>query len=376
MRDRADLSRPNPRFRRIVDYARKRNPFYAEWIRDPDRIPILDRKTFIENNDRILDGNKVIATTSGSTGMPVRIAKSPDSTAKDLADIERMVEWLGGRLPVVEILHHRDKRPHRSHLDINTPVPEQMEYLRRSHKEWGACAIITYPTNGVMLAQHATDKGMETSFIKRFGFIGESFTSSQRDQVQQVFPNAQVWSSYSSMEFGMIALQCPHEPDFHHIMSHKLFVEVLDEEDQPCEDGKVGRLVITDYFNTACPFIRYELGDLAAFNPCPCGWIQLPAFGAIHGKVRGALLHRSGRRVMFTDLSISFCAMPEVKQYQVIQESLEDFTVKLVATENIDKGVHEAFVEHFGYAPNLSIEYLDFIPREKSGKFHAAICKV
>lgn len=376
MPPKARTPKPPAKFWRIVDHARKNNPFYAEWLSDPKNIPILDRKTFLANNDKILNGNKVLATTSGSTGMPVRISKSEQSAKISEQDTERFVQWIGGHTPVVQIYHHGDKPPDRSRLDINAKIPDQIEYLLEANRTWQACSINTYPTNAVLLAQHILDKGVDMSCYTRIVLMGEQFESGQRAIIESAFTSARVWSNYSSMEFGMISAECPHNAEFQHIMADKLFIEVVDEDGHPCVPGQVGRIIATDYYNTACPFIRYELGDLAAMDTCPCGWIKLPAFSAIHGKVRGALLHRSGQRVMFTDLSIAFCAMREVKQYQVIQETLEDFTVKVATTEKIDEKIREAIKEHFGYMPNLKIEYLDHIPREKSGKFHAAICKV
>ena len=68
--------------------------------------------------------------------------------------------------------------------------------------------------------------------------------------------------------------------------------------------------------------------------------------------------------------------MPGMQQYQVIQETLDEFTVKVVASRNLDEEIHRAFLDHFAYRPRLTIKYLDVIPREPSGKFHAAICRV
>jgi hypothetical protein len=78
---------------------------------------------------------------------------------------------------------------------------------------------------------------------------------------------------------------------------------------------------------------------------------------------------------MFIDLSVAIRDLPGMRQYQVIQETLDDFTVKVVAAHNVEEGIRKAFFEHFGYLPNLTLEYVDAIPREPSGKFHASICK-
>lgn len=237
-------------------------------------------------------------------------------------------------------------------------------------------ALVTYPTNALMLAQAVLETGRDMGFLRRLGLMSEAFDPAQRDYIQSAFPNALIWSSYSSMEFGIIAAQCPHEPGFLHIMADCFRVEVLDDNDRECPDGQVGRIVITDYFNEWSPLIRYEIGDLAVRERCPCGRIRLPAFSAVHGKVRGALKHRSGQRVLFTDLSVALRDLPGMKQYQVIQEDLERFTIRLVTEEPLEHEIAAAFESHFGYRPQLAFEYHDSLPREPNGKFHASICRI
>ncbi len=363
------------KFQHIVDHARETNPFYAEWLFGRDSVPILTRRTLLENNDRILNGYPVTATTSGSTGMPVRISMSPQRHALTHKNNQRFIQWLGGPMIRSQIIYPRSA-PTDEILDIKSPIEQQIEYLIQRYEKARAIALITYPTNALMLAQAVLESGRDMGFLRRLGLISEAFDPSQRAYIQSAFPNARIWSSYSSMEFGIISAECPHEPGFQHIMADCFRVEVLDENDRECPHGQTGRIVITDYYNTWSPLIRYEIGDLAVREPCPCGRIRLPAFSAVHGKVRGALKHRSGQRVLFADLSVALRDLPGMKQYQVIQEDLERFTVRLVMEEPLEQEIAAAFESHFGYRPQLTFEYHDVLPRDPNGKFHASICKV
>jgi phenylacetate-CoA ligase len=206
---------------------------------------------------------------------------------------------------------------------------------------------------------------------------GEAVEPGQVDLVRQAFPKAQVWTTYSSMEFALIAFMCPYEPEFHHLSAHRLGIEILGEDGSPVGIGERGRVVVTDYFNRRSPFIRYEIGDLAVPGKCPCGRIRMPALQRVDGKIRGALLHRDGRRVVFTDLSVALRDTAGMRQYQVIQDGLEDFTVNLVANRNLDVEVRAAIHNHFGYHPeHVTMHYVDEIPREHNGKFHASICRI
>jgi phenylacetate-CoA ligase len=369
------MSEEDAKFDAIVAYARETNPFYAEWLEGKESVPILTRRILQENNDRILNGHPITGKTSGSSGMPVRISMSP-RRHRILRDITaRYTEWIGGPLISSVIVSPRDLSP-QSELSAAAPLEQQIEWLIKRHEHAGAVALITYPTNGMMLAEAILEHERDMGFMRRVGLLGESFDREQRTYIQSAFPNALVYSTYSSVEFGMISGQCPHEPDFHHIMTDCYRVEVLDDNECACPEGEIGRVIITDYFNECSPLIRYEIGDLAARGSCPCGRIPFPSFSAVLGKVRGTLKHRSGQRVVFFDLSIALRDVPGMKQYQVVQEELERFTVRLVMDEPREEEIAAVFEAHFGYRPQLTFEYQDFIAREPSGKFHASICRI
>lgn len=369
-------------FTRLVAWAAEYHPFYRERLNNPaQHIPLLGRETILAHNEELLNGFPETARTSGSTGIPVRISQSAERVAMENQDTSLFVSWLGGPLPRARIIHTADKEHQAQLLDIKSSLEQQISFIRQRHEEAGAVAVTTYPSNAEALSRAVIEQDIDFGYIRRFGVYAESFDRRQEALIRRAFPNAMIWSTYSSMEFGMIAARCPHEPEYHHIMAHKLGVEILNDNDQPCAPGETGRLVITDYFNKRSPLIRYDIGDLAAPAECPCGKIQLPGLTHIAGKVRGLLKHRDGRRVLFADLSVALRDIPGVKQYQVIQETLEEFLLRIVllpATDRtmLEPSVHAAFEAHFGYRPHIRIRYESHIGRGDNGKFYASICKI
>jgi phenylacetate-coenzyme A ligase PaaK-like adenylate-forming protein len=364
------------KFAAIVRHARQTNPFYAEWIPPGGPVPILTRAIFQANNDRILNGQPVTGTTSGSTGTPVRISSGAPRSAMEARDHRMVMGWLGGRLPRTEFVFPRSEQRREGLYTIHTPVPEQLAILKARHAAIGAVSLVTYPSNAVLLAQAILDAGGGFEFIRRVGLMSEAVDPGQMALVQRAFPNAHIWRTYSAIEFGAIGYECPHEPGFYHLMSHKLGIEVVDDDGEPAAPGAIGRLVLTDYFNRRMPIIRYDIGDLAAFGRCPCGKIPFPALREVLGKVRGCLLHPNGRRIPFVDLSVALRDLPGMRQYQVIQEERTRFTVNLVAPPSVEAGVRAAFAKEFGAEPEIAFRYLDEIPRDPSGKFYISICKV
>jgi phenylacetate-coenzyme A ligase PaaK-like adenylate-forming protein len=363
------------RFQRIVRHARRTNPFYRRWIPEGGPVPVLPRKIFQECNDEILDGRVPNSCTSGSSGTPVRLFMSPERHALNRRAAELHVKHLGGGLPQVAFIYPHGKTGP-AIVSVHTPIPGQVEILRRAHRERQVAAMITYPSNAVLLSQAWLDSGQDGSFLHRVGLMAETIDPGQIALIRRAFPNARIWSNYSAMEFGLIAFQCPYEPEFHHAATGKLGLEILDENGGPCPAGRLGRVVVTDYFNSETPFIRYELGDLAAFASCPCGKIALPALQNIIGKVLGCLRHRDGHRTPFVDLSIALRDMPGMRQFQVVQEEIERFHVRVCGPPELDEKIGAAFEREFGYRPQIDIEHVEEIPREPSGKFFHAICRV
>jgi phenylacetate-CoA ligase len=364
------------RYSHIIRHARRANPFYRRWIPEGGPVPILTRQVLQEHNEEILNGHTPNKRTSGSTGTPVSVHHSDPRKALNHHARKIFVQHLGGSLPNLSIVYPHGEENNDHTVHVLTPVPEQLEILRRQHVERRVSAFVTYPSNAVLLSQEILDRGGDYAFIRRVGLMSESIDPGQTALIRQAFPNAVVWSNYSSMEFGLISFQCPYEADFHHAAAGKLGIEILDAQGRDCDPGQVGRLVITDYYNFESPLIRYEIGDLAAFATCPCGKIALPALGQILGKVRGCLLHRDGRRIPFIDLSVALRDLPGMRQYQVIQEGVEDFCVKVAASLALDAEIRAVFLKEFGYAPCIAIEAVESIPRDPNGKFYASICRI
>ena len=102
-----------------------------------------------------------------------------------------------------------------------------------------------------------------------------------------------VWETYSCEEIGNIATSCPNGEALH-VVAESVLVELLDDDDQPCEEGAIGRVVVTDLHNFATPLVRYDLGDFAQVVPrCPCGR-GLPTIGRVVGREANRLRRPDG----------------------------------------------------------------------------------
>lgn len=112
--------------------------------------------------------------------------------------------------------------------------------------------------------------------------FGQGLTADQQNLFQASF-GARSFSIYSSIEGGQMGYQCGDRLHYH-LNPELVLVEILAADGRTCSPGEQGRVVITPFFSTASPLIRYEQGDSAELQPpCTCN-SNLPVIGNISGR--------------------------------------------------------------------------------------------
>jgi len=75
-----------------------------------------------------------------------------------------------------------------------------------------------------------------------------------------------------------------------------------------------------------------------------------------------------------------FTDQPNIVEGQIIQETLTDFIVKVVPTENFtendEQDLRQRMVQRLGKDVNVTVQKVGLILRTKAGKFQAVISKV
>jgi phenylacetate-CoA ligase len=259
-------------------------------------------------------------------------------------------------------------------MRITIDVARQAEWLQQVNPDY----LLTYPTNLAALLQQFERRGIKLPRLRQVRSIGETLPAELREAARKSL-GVEIADTYSSQEVGSIALQCP-ESGMYHVMSESMIVEVLDEHEQPCPPGQVGRVVITDLHNFATPLIRYDIGDYAEVGgACPCGR-GLPLLKRIAGRERNMLLLPDGSRHWPLVGSYYYRDVAPVRQYQVIQRNRELMEVRLVAdsplTDAQEGRLTEMVHEALGFPFQLHFVYFSGeIPRGPGGKFEEFICE-
>ncbi len=262
-------------------------------------------------------------------------------------------------------------------LNIHSTVDEQAEWLQRRNPDY----LLTYPSNLLALLQHSQKHGWRLSRLRHARTFGELLEPRVRQLCQSVW-GLNIVDMYSSQEVGYIALQCP-ESEHYHVQAENVLVEVLDDQGRLCAPGQIGRVVVTALHNFAMPLLRYDIGDYAQVGgTCSCGR-GLPVLKRIMGRQRNMVLLPDGRS-RWPSIELANTAeladFPPIHQFQLVQRSLQDMEMRLVALRPLSVAEEERLrgwiIAAVGHPFNVRFLYVDSIPRSSLGKFEDFRCEV
>lgn len=202
--------------------------------------------------------------------------------------------------------------------------------------------------------------------IKSIIATSEKLNEYERKQSQFYF-DCPIYGRYSNADNGIMAQNTiNHTSDFQiNHASYKL--EVLNvNTNKHVKVGEVGKIVITDLFNFAMPFIRYDTGDLAEYKEIKDGY---PVLSKIFGRRMDAVYSTQGKFIS-PHVFFRISHYSKLNQYQFIQNTATTYTFKLNAKKEDTQ--EEAMIEYFktllGDDATFTFEYVDEIMQLDSGK--------
>jgi phenylacetate-CoA ligase len=406
------------KLQKTVTYAYKYTSYYQQLFdrvgfrpddlcHDPDsfrKIPFLTKDLIRENFDALLTTEPCRraqlsqVTTSGSTGHPLVFMQDRDYRDGVTADIQRHLGWAGWTLG----------QPHAYIWGANFEVSTQ-QALRTRLLDWTwnrflinaflltdeflatftdqvrrrqTKLLFGYASSLYRFAQFVREKGDAALAFDGIFSSAEVLLPTVRQYVEETF-GCKLFDRYGSKELGGIACECPAHTGLH-ISAENNYVEILDPEGQPVRPGQRGDIVVTNLNNLGMPFIRYYTGDVGAWyadGPCPCGRAAL-MLAPVQGRIVDTFKTRDGRTAWagFAGAGYSPLAHPSIKQFQVVQKSLDLMVVRLVKAGEIPQEVLDGLTRtiHTAFGDNVVVqfEFPEAIPVLSSGKYRYAISEV
>jgi phenylacetate-CoA ligase len=223
------------------------------------------------------------------------------------------------------------------------------------------------PGYGALLARHCARQGIRLPSLKFIISSYEFLSAVHRRQLQQAL-GVPVFNLYGSTETGHLLMETEHGE-----MAPSLttaFLEVL----HPDTAG-IGTLVVTTLTNHYMPLIRYNIGDLVRVNLQPYHTTY-----EVHGRAKDALVNTRGQRVTVAQVDQCLAHTTGLIHYQLRQQSADQFTLYVVpetpgTAEPTLVSLRPTLAELLGTDRGLTIEPVEYIPCESSGKFRLC-CRI
>lgn len=206
--------------------------------------------------------------------------------------------------------------------------PEDLDWYLRAIEDYRPSVVKALPAYLYALAIHILDERRRPPKISRgLSPMGGSMSPYMKQVIESAF-ECPVHEDYGSAEFGAIAAECGYRNGLHDFRG--LFhVEVL-RDNRPAAPGELGKVVITDLYNYAMPFIRYEIGDVAVRRNgrCPCGRDTMRL--EMHGRVRDCLPGRKGEVITPDQIADLVFSQSDVFAFQLEVSSRSSASLRVV----------------------------------------------
>ena len=392
------------RLRNLLQHAAKDVPYYralfarldflpgeVRELSDLARLPLLTKED-IRANLTAMKSRKAHGltryNTGGSSGEPLIFFLGKERISHDVAAKWRATRWWGVDIGDPEVvvwgspieLGAQDRlREWRDALMRTELIPafemseEKLDGFVERIAERRPKMLFGYPSALAHIARHAERRGVVLDRLGiRVAFVtSERLYEEQRRDIERIF-GCRVANGYGGRDAGFIAHECP--AGGMHITAEDIIVETVDESGRPVDSGTSGEIVVTHLATGDFPFIRYRTGDVGVLGDetCPCGR-GLPLLKEIQGRSTDFVVAQDGTVMHGLALIYAVRDIPGVRQFKVIQESLERTRILLCTdaafSESDVETIRKGIADRLGSSVEVCVERVREVPREASGKY-------
>ncbi len=271
------LAFQNERLRKLLPYAYEHVPGYRRKfeaagvspeeirsIEDLRRLPITTRQE-LQNNDDFVNRALVVRTmyTGGSTGDSLAYYESEPAGRVRWNSHLRGWKW-GGYEPgmrccIVNSSQSVIRQNNTIHL-IGDLTEENLKKNLETVLSFKPAHLKGYVSSLFIFARYCLEKAVRLEGVVSAIPCSENLYDYQRRTMEQAF-GCKVFEEYCCNDGGACAWECERREGLHYFMERAV-IENVD-----------GRMIVTDLWNYAMPFIRYENGDSvwSVGKPCSCG---------------------------------------------------------------------------------------------------------
>ncbi len=379
----------------MLNYVLKNSPYYRDlgikyYEDDPvstlKQFPILTKSKIKEHSNEILttSSKKLIKLmSSGSSGIQGEVFLSKREISVTRAQQTRWWEWagykLGDKLLQTGMSEKRTWVKRIKDLLLKTTYvhafalsEQEIFNILNQASNKSIRHFYGYASSLYVFSEVAHKNNIEVSFDSIVSW-GDKMFQHYRKNISTAF-KSEVLETYGCSEGFMIAAQ--YDLPYLYIMTPWVFLELLDNDGNEVKDGEIGNVVVTSLFAKSFPLIRYKLGDLAirlAKEKYPKSRrLNYPLLEKVIGRDTDIVRTKSGKSMIVHSFTGIFEYYPEIKQFQVVQNRLDEITIYIIPEGSaLPNSIHEIkkkIQKNIGDTIKITFRKTNEIPPSPSGK--------
>nr|WP_299037616.1 hypothetical protein [uncultured Psychrobacter sp.] len=354
-------------------------------------FPVINKNIIKNNlNDLIADGHDIqhlhTMSTSGSTGTPFKSYQDKRKRNRVIAEIiyfnQLARQELGDKFIYFRVWNKHNNKSLASKVMQNIECIDILKLddsvfsktVKMIKKDRHLKSCLGYATTYEHLLRYMIRNSININPANLASVITSSEVMPLETKLKlKEKLNCEIYDRYSNQENGIIA-QSKDCSDLFLVNYPSYIVEILKEDcDLQARDGEIGRIVITDLYNYAMPYIRYDTGDLAikVGDDQFCKFIK-----AVQGRKVDVFYNTDGQILTPHSITNYMWEFDKLSQYQFIQESKTGYVLKVSGAENIytEYDFIKVLRPILGENSSIKVEFVNTIPVLSSGKFKKNIC--
>lgn len=382
---------------RLLNHCAKNSPYYSKqlknynfssWeISDLQKLPFLTKEELRNNIDLITTTKECPSNTGGTTGKSLQVYFTLEDTKKRMAYLDAFKEKHGIKLGMrVARFSGKNLIPHTynpksggKYWRTNWIIKQRLYstfhmndrtldlYVKNLNK-FKPKSLDGFITNIYQLAQYIEKKNLKLEFQLIAIFpTAETILPHHRELVERVF-KCPIRDQYASSEGAPFITECTHGK-LHYCMDSGI-IELVNSN-----ESLVGDIAVTSFTTYGTPLVRYLIGDTVEFSEekCSCGCC-FPVIKRIVGRNSDCLYSKERGIIHAANMSNVIKYFPNsVTNTQFIQKSEDCIEINIVFEKDsykkeYDDTIIKEMKQRFGDKMTFTINVVNEIPREKSGK--------
>lgn len=324
------------------------NPY--QWIKN---FPILTKEIIRANSKSLISKNISLKSlikysSSGSTGVQTSVFMNKKEQANIRAILTHWWEWSGytigsriaqtGMSPDRGLLKSIKDLLFKTYYIVAFSLTEnELKLICNKLQKINNYYLVGYASSLNVIAEYALINNYNIK-LKAVISLGDKLFSHYKKNLEKAF-KCKTFDTYGCNEGFLIASQ--KDLEYKYIMSPHVYLEILDNDNNPVPDGEMGHVVVTRLDAYSMPLIRYKIGDLAIKLPRnkypEKREFQYPLLQQIVGRETDIIELPNKKKLIVHSFTGIFEYITEIKQFQVVQNDLKGILIRYIKSDNFSQ---------------------------------------